>query len=217
MYLTFPMCLTRMWGEVLLQIILRVGCCLNGMLSDCITNSLEPYTANPSPAPRLFSWKLFLPLCKEEMSWLWQKRCVPTIIHFPQTPTLAQGSGKTLAYGLPVLHKLLSWRKRPASKIRRPVRALILAPTRELALQISSHLNACLNGVNAPEDRVTSNDPKVPKAPPLVSVAAIVGGMSPQKQKRILSRGVDVLVATPGRLWDIMQEVCNPRRSMRHF
>lgn len=45
------------------------------------------------------------------------------------------------------------------------------------------------------------------KAPPLVSVAAIVGGMSAQKQKRVLERGVDVLVATPGRLWDVVEEV----------
>ena len=95
------------------------------------------------------------------------------------------------------------------SKTRRPVRALILAPTRELALQISSHLNACLNDVRAPGEGAVSEDPKAPKPPPLVSVAAIVGGMSLHKQKRILSRGVDVLVATPGRLWDIMQEVCN--------
>ncbi|KAF9788333.1 ATP-dependent RNA helicase [Thelephora terrestris] len=116
------------------------------------------------------------------------------------------GSGKTLAYGLPILHKLLSRRKNPESKTRRPVRALILAPTRELALQISSHLNACLNGIRTAEERSTSKDPNMPNPPPPVSVAAIVGGMSPHKQKRILSRGVDVLVATPGRLWDIMQE-----------
>jgi ATP-dependent RNA helicase DDX24/MAK5 len=45
------------------------------------------------------------------------------------------------------------------------------------------------------------------RSPPLVSVAAIVGGMSSQKQRRILDRGVDVLVATPGRLWDIMEDV----------
>lgn len=46
-----------------------------------------------------------------------------------------------------------------------------------------------------------------PRKRPDVSVAAIVGGMSAQKQRRIIDRGVDVLVATPGRLWDIMQEV----------
>src|SRR6266404_4643211 len=105
-------------------------------------------------------------------------------------------------------------------KSRRPLRALILAPTRELALQVSSHLNACLNyhDVTAVADRESQKQkrktpdrereggPLVPRSPPLVSVAAIVGGMSTQKQKRILERGVDVLVATPGRLWDILEE-----------
>jgi len=50
--------------------------------------------------------------------------------------------------------------------------------------------------------------------PPLVSIAAIVGGMSAQKQRRILDRGVDVLVATPGRLWDILEEVCDFRSNL---
>ena len=62
-----------------------------------------------------------------------------------------QGSGKTLAYGLPILHHLLTEaysRPIPSNKTRRPVRALILAPTRELALQVSSHLNACLSSVD---------------------------------------------------------------------
>lgn len=42
---------------------------------------------------------------------------------------------------------------------------------------------------------------------PLVSIAVLVGGMSAQKQRRILDRGVDVLIATPGRLWDTLEEV----------
>lgn len=150
------------------------------------------------------------------MSWVWQKLCAVTFLHLSQMLMLAQGSGKTLAYGLPVLHKLLSRKEHPASKIRRPVRALILAPTRELALQISSHLNACLNDLRVHHEQVASNDLAIPK-PPLVSVAAIVGGISPHKQKRILSRGVDVLVATPGRLWDIIQEVRNTQRPMNVF
>ncbi|OSD01508.1 DEAD-domain-containing protein [Trametes coccinea BRFM310] len=148
------------------------------------------------------------------------------------------GSGKTLAYGLPILHHLLTEaysRPIPNSKTRRPVRALILAPTRELALQVSSHLNACLTSFDIDSEGAVAPDPEGsqtegparksqnkgkgkakakpvkeeenrPKHPPLVSVAAIVGGMSAQKQRRILSRGVDVLVATPGRLWDIIQE-----------
>lgn len=112
---------------------------------------------------------------------------------------------------------------------KRRVRALILAPTRELALQVSSHLNDCINHIETEtkvepvskakpkkskakgkgkESEITEKTTSVPKAPPHVSVAAIVGGMSAQKQRRILDRGVDVLVATPGRLWDIMEDVC---------
>lgn len=131
------------------------------------------------------------------------------------------GSGKTLAYGLPILHELLTSAtgSPPPAKSRRPLRALILAPTRELALQVSAHLNVCLNDITTTADgesqrqkRKTTSDrgrqrgPPVPRSPPLVSVAAIVGGMSTQKQRRILERGVDVLVATPGRLWDILEE-----------
>ncbi|KAI9465910.1 ATP-dependent RNA helicase [Lactarius psammicola] len=133
------------------------------------------------------------------------------------------GSGKTLAFGLPILHELLTTATSspPPAKSRRPLRALILAPTRELALQVSAHLNACLNchDVTATTDgepqkqrrKTTSDEGReggqpMPRSPPLVSVAAIVGGMSTQKQRRILERGVDVLVATPGRLWDILEE-----------
>ena len=90
---------------------------------------------------------------------------------------------------------------------------MVLAPTRELALQVSSHINSLLTSSNESlkdptlTDKDVAIQPKHKNLPPHVSVAAIVGGMSAQKQKRILDRGVDVLVATPGRLWDIMQEV----------
>lgn len=43
--------------------------------------------------------------------------------------------------------------------------------------------------------------------PPRISVGAIIGGLSAQKQKRVLERGCDILVATPGRLWDLMKAV----------
>jgi ATP-dependent RNA helicase DDX24/MAK5 len=105
----------------------------------------------------------------------------------------------------------------PETKSRRPLRALVLAPTRELALQVSQHLNACLNHhdiamisrENPKKGKQKGNEkgPSMPRAPPPVSVAAIVGGMSTQKQRRILERGVDVLVATPGRLWDVLEGV----------
>ncbi|KAI0792409.1 P-loop containing nucleoside triphosphate hydrolase protein [Abortiporus biennis] len=163
-----------------------------------------------------------------------QTRAIPIAIKGKDVIGIAQtGSGKTLAYGLPILNYLLSHPSPNTTK--RSVRALVLAPTRELALQVSAHLNACLNAVDIVEGvkkedevedaevlkigknaksrgkdkgkRKLQKQPQVqPKAPPAVSVAAIVGGMSAQKQRRILDRGVDVLVATPGRLWDIMQE-----------
>lgn len=145
-----------------------------------------------------------------------------------------QGSGKTLAYGLPILDHLLKHASSSSSpsKERRRVRALVLTPTRELALQVSSHLNACLNPVDTlsmdaeevdeaglpavapPKKNAKRNDKGKEQSeltkrsgPPPVSVAAIVGGMSAQKQCCILLQGVDVLVATPGRLWDIIQQV----------
>ena len=112
----------------------------------------------------------------------------------------------------------------PETKSRRPLRALVLAPTRELALQVSQHLNACLNhhdiaaisrenpkkGKRKAIDKANEKGSSMPRAPPPVSVAAIVGGMSTQKQRRILERGVDVLVATPGRLWDVLEGVRQP-------
>ncbi|KAF9239814.1 ATP-dependent RNA helicase [Melanogaster broomeanus] len=128
------------------------------------------------------------------------------------------GSGKTLAYGLPILHHILS---QPRSASQRKLQALILAPTRELALQVSDHLNAFsrITDTTIKEEHEEPDLLKVKdkgKAPasstqnaqgvPLVSIAVLVGGMSAQKQRRILDRGVDILVATPGRLWDILEE-----------
>lgn len=60
---------------------------------------------------------------------------------------------------------------------------------------------------NASAPSSTSTPTVKTKAPPHVSIAAIVGGISTQKQRRILDRGIDVLVATPGRLWDILEDV----------
>lgn len=146
---------------------------------------------------------------------------VSFVLHVPSSS--AQGSGKTLAYGLPILHKLLVDASASPIKTssRRPLRALVLAPTRELALQVSAHLNTCLSyyDIAANVDGDTAKVKRkvadkrdgrglmTPRPPPLVSIAAIVGGMSAQKQERILGRGVDVLVATPGRLWDILEGV----------
>ena len=97
---------------------------------------------------------------------------------------LVQGSGKTLAYGLPILNGLLT----DPGQDTKYVRALILAPTRELAIQVKDHLAAVA--------RFTK-----------LKVVAIVGGLATQKQVRLLSKIPDVLVATPGRLNELLNEV----------
>ncbi|KAG2008212.1 ATP-dependent rRNA helicase RRP3 [Coprinopsis cinerea AmutBmut pab1-1] len=145
-----------------------------------------------------------------------QKEAIPLALQGRDVVGVAQtGSGKTLAYGLPILHTLLN-QKRPSSKRRRPLRALILAPTRELALQVSQHLTDTLKAIDPQEDEGDEKKQAV-KPPPHVSVAAIVGGMSAQKQKRVLDRGVDVLIATPGRLWDIVSTDDNLANEIRNL
>ena len=91
------------------------------------------------------------------------------------------GTGKTAAFSIPILQRL----DRPQEGEERPVRALILTPTRELALQI--YENICQYG------RYTGRVP-----------AVIFGGVSQVPQVEALKRGADILVATPGRLWDLM-------------
>ena len=107
------------------------------------------------------------------------------------------GSGKTLAYALPIIHYILSQSAPSDTKSKRNLSALILAPTRELALQVCEHLKKVVSaGAGSSLGGV-----------PRVSVAAIIGGLSLQKQRRVLERGADVIVATPGRLWDVLGEV----------
>jgi ATP-dependent RNA helicase RhlE len=93
------------------------------------------------------------------------------------------GTGKTAAFALPILQNLVN---NPLPKgQRRVVRALILAPTRELAVQISDSFAAY--------GRHTG-----------LTHTAIYGGVSQRNQTDALHRGVDILVATPGRLMDLM-------------
>ncbi|KAL8917553.1 MAG: hypothetical protein Q9172_005793 [Xanthocarpia lactea] len=104
------------------------------------------------------------------------------------------GSGKTLAFGIPILEHYLEHCNRTSDKRRKsieeresPPTALILSPTRELAHQLSKHLNAlCSN--------VTSDAPHI---------ATITGGLAPQKQQRNLANA-DIIIGTPGRLWEII-------------
>ncbi|MBC7297400.1 MAG: DEAD/DEAH box helicase, partial [Demequina sp.] len=93
------------------------------------------------------------------------------------------GSGKTLAFGLPMLARLAGSEK-PGP--RRPL-ALILVPTRELAMQVGDALEPYTHAMG-------------------LSIRLIAGGLSMSKQIMSLERGVHVLVATPGRLRDLMRQ-----------
>ncbi|MEO0487171.1 MAG: DEAD/DEAH box helicase [Pseudomonadota bacterium] len=113
-----------------------------------------------------------------------QAQAIPLALQGHDIMGLAQtGTGKTLAFGLPMLNAILQNPGRPAPKTSK---ALILAPTRELVNQISQTLGALTQKTK-------------------VRVTTVVGGASIGKQLQVLSRGTDILVATPGRLIDLLE------------
>ncbi|MBQ65984.1 MAG: DEAD/DEAH box helicase [Marinovum sp.] len=112
-----------------------------------------------------------------------QTHAIPPVLDGKDVMGLAQtGTGKTAAFGLPLVSKLLATGKKPAPKT---VRGLILAPTRELAKQISDNLS-----------NFVENTP--------LKIGLVVGGASINPQIKRLARGTDILVATPGRLIDLL-------------
>jgi ATP-dependent RNA helicase RhlE len=114
-----------------------------------------------------------------------QERAIPPVLEGHDLLGLAQtGTGKTAAFATPILTRLLAT---PGRAAPRTARALVLAPTRELAAQIASSFKAYA--------RFTR-----------MSVACVFGGVGFGPQAHALSRGVDVLVATPGRLIDHLEQ-----------
>ncbi|WP_306252708.1 DEAD/DEAH box helicase [Parvularcula sp. IMCC14364] len=112
-----------------------------------------------------------------------QRKAIPLVLQGRDIMGLAQtGTGKTAAFGLPLVHHLMSNHDKRQPK---SVRALILAPTRELVNQIATNLRDYVRGGH-------------------LNVQSVVGGASIGLQIRNLSRGTDVLVATPGRLLDLL-------------
>jgi ATP-dependent RNA helicase RhlE len=124
-----------------------------------------------------------------------QAQAIPLVLAGRDVLGCAQtGTGKTAAFALPILHRLMN---RPLAAVpgaapghpskRRPIRALVLSPTRELALQIVENL--------AIYARHTG-----------LRHTAIFGGVNQNPQVRALHNGVDIVVATPGRLMDLMEQ-----------
>ena len=108
--------------------------------------------------------------------------------------TAKTGSGKTLAYGIPILNRIAQDRETALkeqpdlSKLQRNrIYALVLVPTRELGLQVVAHLKQAASFI------------------PKIRIVSIIGGMSVEKQQRELSIHPDIVVATPGRLWELLE------------
>jgi len=125
-----------------------------------------------------------------------QNQAIPLALEGHDILGLAQtGTGKTLAFGLPLMQALLEQHGKPAPKT---AKALILAPTRELVNQIADSLRM-----------FTTQTP--------LKVATVVGGQSINRQIGTLSRGTDILVATPGRLIDLMDRGAIHLNTVQHL
>jgi superfamily II DNA/RNA helicase len=117
-----------------------------------------------------------------------QSKAIPIVMKGRDVMGAAQtGTGKTAGFALPILHRLLPGANISMSPARHPVRSLILTPTRELA------------------DQVGDNVRQYASRTPLRS-AVVFGGMDMDPQTQALRTGVEVLVATPGRLLDHLQQ-----------
>ena len=124
-----------------------------------------------------------------------QAETIPALMDGRDVLGIAQtGTGKTAAFALPILHHLAA--EKPANG--RPIRALMLTPTRELAAQIGDRLRVYGRHL------------------PLYSTV-IFGGVGQSPQVKALRRGVDVLVATPGRLLDLHEQGHVDLSEVQHF
>ena len=125
-----------------------------------------------------------------------QEKSIPSLLEGKDLLGIAQtGTGKTAAFALPILQRLLD-----SGKFRAPktCRALILLPTRELAIQVEECFKQYAQFT-------------------AISTACIFGGVSDVSQKRNLIRGVDVLVATPGRLLDLINQKAVSLKALEFF
>lgn len=117
-----------------------------------------------------------------------QAETIPLVLAKKDIIASAQtGTGKTAAFALPILQLLFD--KQDAGKKGKKVRALIISPTRELAIQIEENFKMYAKYTN-------------------LRTTVVYGGTSIEPQKDVLRKGVDILVATPGRLLDLHKQDC---------
>ena len=117
-----------------------------------------------------------------------QALTIPLVLAKKDVIASAQtGTGKTAAFALPILQLLFD--KQDAGKKGKKVKALVISPTRELAIQIEDNFEMYSKFTN-------------------LRTAVVYGGTSIEPQKDVLKKGVDILVATPGRLLDLHKQDC---------
>lgn len=115
-----------------------------------------------------------------------QQKTIPIVLKGKDVIVSAQtGTGKTAAFALPILQLLFD--KQDAGKRGKKIRALVISPTRELAIQIQENFQSYLTYTN-------------------LRTTVVFGGASIEPQKEVLKKGVDVLIATPGRLLDLHKQ-----------
>ncbi|WP_276388366.1 DEAD/DEAH box helicase [Eudoraea chungangensis] len=126
-----------------------------------------------------------------------QEKSIPLVLNKQDVLGSAQtGTGKTAAFAIPIIQLMNNREERQSG--RRKIRALIITPTRELAIQIGESFNAYGKYTN-------------------LKSTVIFGGVSQGAQTRILRSGVDILIATPGRLLDLMNQGFISLDDVRYF
>ena len=117
-----------------------------------------------------------------------QELTIPLVLAKKDVIASAQtGTGKTAAFALPILQLLFD--KQDAGKKAKKIRALVVSPTRELAIQIEESFKTYAKYTN-------------------LKTTVLFGGTSIEPQKEVLKKGVDILIATPGRLLDLHKQDC---------
>ncbi|MFK5957971.1 MAG: DEAD/DEAH box helicase [Lutibacter sp.] len=123
---------------------------------------------------------------KYELATPIQEQTIPLVLAKKDVIASAQtGTGKTAAFALPILQLLFD--RQDAGKKAKKIRALIISPTRELAIQIEENFKSYAKFTN-------------------LRSTVLFGGTSIEPQKDILKKGVDILIATPGRLLDLHKQ-----------
>jgi ATP-dependent RNA helicase RhlE len=115
-----------------------------------------------------------------------QEQAIPLVLEKKDIIASAQtGTGKTAAFALPILQNLFD--RQDASKKGKKIKALIISPTRELALQIEENFHKYSKYTN-------------------LKTGIVYGGVSFEPQKDVIRKGIDILIATPGRLLDLHKQ-----------